>query len=560
MPARSTLMGSLANRFEELRKKLIQLLKEQKHVCITADVWSSRAQSYLGVTAHYITPSFERKSFLLAFRSMKSRQTNEVLAAAIDSILKEFNLGNHKVTHILTDGGAAFCKAFKKFGRSHDVYVECIPEEDILQTNERNMPFIQNEDGELLVNNVISFDGTTLSLEDSDVDENSPEEDFTPNEIENSDDILQGLLQGGSEFTEESEQNNIQLPPQRRCMSHQLNLISGDFEKALNSQAKTALIGAVSKVHALWNFVHRSCHAKTLCLEVLGCVLPVPCITRWNSRYDSIAKVCEPTIKPKVNSLIQRLSAEIHSAAHLQVLSNADWAVLSEYVRVMEPIAMALDILQGEKKSCQGYITPTLISMRYRITSLEGNGLLQAFKTTALEVIHKRFQRYFRINYIDRDLTLAAVSHPLFKTSYIENTIDERTARDILRDECMKVFNEKQSLVNECDQSSDAESEGHDFFVSFNRTSVRRNSIENDVDSEISRYLADKRKEESLLNDFPIIREIFFKYNTTLSSSAPVERVFSQSNLIFRPQRSRISAENFERALFMKINSELLYT
>lgn len=86
----------------------------------------------------------------------------------------------------------------------------------------------------------------------------------------------------------------------------------------------------------------------------------------------------------------------------------------------------------------------------------------------------------------------------------------------------------------------------------------RRNSLENNIDSEISRYLNDERIDLSILNDFPSIREIYFRYNTTLSSSAPVERLFSRSKIIFRPQRNRLSAENFERALLLNINSELL--
>lgn len=236
--------------------------------------------------------------------------------------------------------------------------------------------------------------------------------------------------------------------------------------------------------------------------------MEVPCVTRWNSRFDAVSKVCKPNVKPHINRLIQRLSAEIRSAAHLQLVSNSDWAVLQEYVRVMEPIATALDILQGEKKSCQGYIIPTLTSMHYHISQLEGHNVLQSFKKAALEVISKRFDRYLKISYGNPDMILSAVSHPSFKTSFIEEPTDERKARDILKSECIKLLNEKQNTTDEIETETSTES--NKFFVSFPRSNVRRNSIEDDIGNEISKFLSDSRMDESMLNEYPVVKEVFF--------------------------------------------------
>lgn len=82
-------MDTLKNRYAEVHSKLIMQLKDQSYVCLTADVWSSRSQAYIGITVHYLTAAIERKSFLLAFRRLKERQTNDVLAKVIDAVLKE---------------------------------------------------------------------------------------------------------------------------------------------------------------------------------------------------------------------------------------------------------------------------------------------------------------------------------------------------------------------------------------------------------------------------------------------------------------------------------------
>lgn len=562
-------MERLNKRYSLVRSKLIDTIKEQKKVCMTCDVWSSRCQSYIGTTIHYLTPTYKRESYLLAFRQLKARQTNEELAAAMVEVMDEFEITVSKVTHIITDGGSAFCKAFKRFGRSHDSYVDDIPTESTNENDSNNsfvMPYIQNEDGESYVSNIITIFSQSngaasidsLYVEQNDVQEDDLDDD--PNHgHDRSVDALNDILNSSNDYERTNRLRALVLPPQRRCVPHLLNLCASDFENALSPQAKGALVMAINKAHAIWTFTHRSSRAKTLCYEIIGCVLQVPCVTRWNSRFDAVSRICNSHIKTKVNSLIQRLTAELPSAAHLQILTNADWIVLNEYVRVMEPIATSLDILQGEHNTCQGYILPTLSSMRYRITELQGSTLLQAFKRAALDAIHKRFERHLDINSTNKELVLAAVTNPLFKTGFIENPMDERIARELLQNECINISNENAVEIETNDQNQIIDSDAQNtFFVTFNRTNTRRNSIENDVEAEIGRYLNDVRKNEAILDEYPNIKRIYFEHNTTLASSAPIERVFSQSNLIFRPQRSRMSAENFERALFLKINLSLL--
>lgn len=131
------------------------------------------------MTVHFLTSDFERKSFLLAFRPLKERQTFDVLATEIQKVLNEFEIPKCKVTHIVTDGGSAFCKAFKKFGKQHDPLTDDIPqeeddvtddEENSQQTNEISsitLPFMQSEDGELFVSNEFTFTSDPLVKDSS---------------------------------------------------------------------------------------------------------------------------------------------------------------------------------------------------------------------------------------------------------------------------------------------------------------------------------------------------------------------------------------------------------
>ena len=48
---------------------------------------------------------------------------------------------------------------------------------------------------------------------------------------------------------------------------------------------------------------------------------------------------------------------------------------------------------------------------------------------------------------------------------------------------------------------------------------------------------------------------MFFKFNTPLASSAPVERLFSFSGMVDSPPRNKLSDSNFEKLVLLKANS-----
>lgn len=117
-------MQFLKNRYDEMKAKLTVILGKQEYICITCDVWSSRAEAFLGMTVHFINDEYELESFILAFRQLKQRQTHDVMAIEISKVLTEFEIIVGKITHIVTDGGSAFGKAFKVFGKGSDPLVE----------------------------------------------------------------------------------------------------------------------------------------------------------------------------------------------------------------------------------------------------------------------------------------------------------------------------------------------------------------------------------------------------------------------------------------------------
>lgn len=389
MPTRRKFMHQLENKFKDMKSSLKDKLKDQKYLCVTCDVWSSRGQSYLGVTVHFINEEFQRESFLLAFKRLYARQTYLQLAQELDAIFKDFEIDIEQITNIVTDGGSAFCKMFKEFGDVTDAVIQDTPEDEydddsttissepVQQqgvattsssgeddTQDTIRPFMQTEQGELFQSDILNFD--------------------TVQTVETDDYFGDNIL---------NQEPQIKLPPQRRCFSHLLNLTSQDFEKDLPEIPQRAFKQTYNRLNALWHTTNRSSFAKIICQNELGCLLKIPCETRWNSKFDSIKKVfdiCKSDMNPernKINILIRRLKTELKSANHLMLLEPSDFLVMENYVKVMQPIACALDTLQGEYNCSQGIILPVISSMKHRISSLEENcNIVIDFKRTMMTV------------------------------------------------------------------------------------------------------------------------------------------------------------------------------
>lgn len=199
--------------------------------------------------------------------------------------------------------------------------------------------------------------------------------------------------------------------------------------------------------------------------------------------------------------------------------------------------------------------------MRHRVMEYDNtlSGIGADFKTTMLHVIDERFKAYFEFCEKNHELILASISVPFCKDNFIENDENYSYAKQLLIAECKKLSNTVQNTDNTHSMHVSQPAPINNVFISFaSQRTVRRNSLDTEVELEVSRFLMDERTNITILNEYPMIREIYFKYNTTLSSSAAVELVFSQSMMIFTPRRNRLSAKNFEQTLLLKHNRKII--
>ena len=103
---------------------------------------------------------------------------------------------------------------------------------------------------------------------------------------------------------------------------------------------------------------------------------------------------------------------------YLPELSKSEVEFLCQYCTVLEPIAMAIDKVQGEQFSFYGYAIPvlrqtkTLLKTIQNLSSKYNAPLVQA----ALRGMKKRFQPYLQQDFMMvKDALLVTISHPYFK-------------------------------------------------------------------------------------------------------------------------------------------------
>ena len=120
LPSRRHIMRSLlpdmyTTRAGEIKRELLQI----SHVALTSDLWTSRTtESYLTITCHFVTSTWELKSLVLETFGFKKDHTAENIAASFQKIAEEWGI-SRKVVAMVTDNAANVVAAVRHTGWTH---------------------------------------------------------------------------------------------------------------------------------------------------------------------------------------------------------------------------------------------------------------------------------------------------------------------------------------------------------------------------------------------------------------------------------------------------------
>ena len=234
---------------------------------------------------------------------------------------------------------------------------------------------------------------------------------------------------------------------------------------------------------------------------------------------------------------------------YLIELSKSEVEFLREYCTVLESIAIAIDKVQGERFSFYSYPISVLRQTETSLKTIQDQSLKYnaPLVQTALRGMQKRFQPYLQQDFmLVKDALLATIPHPYFKLKPI---LKEK--RDALKQELIDKANKLSSNISEgfkCNKSSDTFFDWSDDEEETPQTQKNLTSIE------ILQFLEDPNNNLESLHRYPKIKNVFLKFNTSLTLSAPVERLFSFTSIILQGCRGRMTDKNFEKLTLSKAN------
>ena len=235
--------------------------------------------------------------------------------------------------------------------------------------------------------------------------------------------------------------------------------------------------------------------------------------------------------------------------------------ILTEYQKVVEPVASCLDSLQGEANAYMGTLLPTLHIMKKTLEELMHEGNLIYAKPLVSALLTSYEKRFSRL-YDDEKLVIATAVHPHYtpavltalapgQKEYIENIII-RELQSLSR-------TDTQDQISVVDKPQDRVSK----FLLGGAVAVRTTSVEDNIRAALRKWERELMETKITKNLFPVEHreawvELFIKYNTPLPSSAAVERLFCMGRDILRAKRSSLSSTNFQQLVFLKGNLDLL--
>ncbi|XP_064412856.1 uncharacterized protein LOC135356372 [Latimeria chalumnae] len=505
-------------------EKVTKMLENAQSVSLTLDIWTDRrCHSYLAITAHTFVKCVSSTA-LVAFKSFKGSHTGIQIAEEIEHVIEEYNLIG-KVQYILTDNAANMKKAFAVL---KELQYECNTE--MMAETE----------------------------EDCDLDDETLWQDLDISESEDVDRVVEKCC------TERLS-----------CFAHSLQLVVKDGLKKANIARPV-----MAKCTKFCNLLHQSATFRDAFEGKFGSGRSIPAATdtRWNSTFkqlDAIAKLDQACLAELLND---------HGHSNL-IFTPKETLMLTEILEILQPFAEATDLTQGNRTSI-GCVVPCIISL-YRILTDQVQ-IIRYNIAVAKALLESLCRRFFGLlqnigllaspiedkiqPFMEKIYLVASILDPAFCFQWLEDVRISEKEKQRLKEsitelairEAETTILQNQTQESQCSPPKKktrltlfSSYQPHPTGLPGNLVQTPRAVLLSYLDEISSMNMDDPwrciRSEQKFQSIVPLLEKVF----CIPATSAPVERIFSQSSLIVRPNRAKMGDDLLEKLVFLKCNHQL---
>ena len=331
------------------------------------------------------------------------------------------------------------------------------------------------------------------------------------------------------------------------CAGHTLNL---SVQRGLAVPELSTTLARCRKIVEHFNHSridNEELKAKQKQLEIPQHNLIQEVVTRWNSTFDMISRLCE---QQAAIAAVLHVKCDLH---HLE-LSPREWHELEDLVNLLGPFKSSTEVLSGQKYPTLSCLAAILSDLKCKLADQPGeSSTLRAIKLTMRRDFNERYQN----ENVQALMNKAAFLDPRFKTfphlSNMQSNITRESISLTLQEKMVPIFEELSTdsddieIVDSCQTETPPAKKKKihplrkllgDNFGGPSSSTTSDNTTEDNVQVELARYKVEPQvalevnplswwKEHWSI--YPILSKLARKYLCLPCTSVPSLKVCSTS-------------------------------
>lgn len=334
------------------------------------------------------------------------------------------------------------------------------------------------------------------------------------------------------------------LPSHTRCMANLLNQIAQNASlTSVQGECGRMHRSVLSKAKSLWE-------KRGIGEAMLNVDLVEPKPGGWSSTYNAL-KVLTRLARDDL-ALLNAMCRD----TQVPNFSEAEVAFITEYCRVLQPVAMALELLKSEAGCSVGYVVPTVRQLLETFGKLR-NGDEAPSKPVQVcrplvEALQQGVNEKFNAVINSEEYLTAAMLVPRFKLLWANPDEKQRLRESLkssLRDEVPMTSHATEldsSHIHSSDFADDEQPE--QAFFSF-EAKRRKVSKPDPLSWYVDNYLESDCNTLMVYQGAQVLKPLFLRYNTALASAA------HRTSTFHAPKTYETSDKHFEMQLMLRYNN-----